>query len=142
MRLYLAGPVFTSAERSFNSQLKAALEKAGHEVWLPQEKLPRELNAAEIFHMNVDGIMWADVVVANMDGSDPDSGACWECGYAYGKKPIVVFRTDIRTGEDPTIAPYNLMLTESANIHLEVPWKAVSEVAERVNEALITVSHI
>lgn len=136
MRLYLAGPVFTSAERAFNSQLRDALEQAGHEVWLPQEKLPSKLNATEIFRMNLEGIKWADVVVANMDGPDPDSGACWECGYAYGKKTVVVFRTDIRTGEDPTIVPYNLMLTESANICLEVHWKTVSDVAQRVSNAL------
>ena len=28
-------------------------------------------------------IDWADMVVACMDGPDPDSGTAWECGYAH-----------------------------------------------------------
>src|ERR1700746_2240084 len=106
MNVYLAGPLFTAAERSFNSQLRDALESLGHKVWLPQEKQPNQLNAKELFRISVEGMTWADAIVANMDGPDPDSGTCWECGYAYQKKPVVIFRTDIRTGEDPTIAPY------------------------------------
>ena len=39
-----------------------------------------------------------DIVVANMDGSDPDSGTSWECGYAYRKKPVILFRADFRAG--------------------------------------------
>jgi nucleoside 2-deoxyribosyltransferase len=35
--------------------------------------------------------------MAMMDGPDPDSGTCWEVGYAYrSKKPIVQVRTDSR----------------------------------------------
>ena len=37
-------------------------------------------------------------VVANTDGPDPDSGTSWECGYAYRKKPVILFPTDFRTG--------------------------------------------
>jgi nucleoside 2-deoxyribosyltransferase len=85
---------------------------------------------AAIFEEDVRGIDWADVVVANMDGPDPDSGTCWECGYAYRKKPIVIFRTDFRVGyekrndahsaEEVGQAPYNLMLTESADLRLDL----------------------
>ena len=42
------------------------------------------------------GIDWADVLLGIMDGADPDSGTCWEVGYAYRKKPIVLVRTDLR----------------------------------------------
>ncbi len=59
-----------------------------------------------------------------MDGTDPNSGTCWECGYAYRKKAIIVFRTDFRGHQkilsdlpglaEHNQAPYNLMLTESA----------------------------
>ena len=37
MRIYLAGPLFTTAERDFNAALAAGLRALGHEVWLPQE---------------------------------------------------------------------------------------------------------
>src|SRR6266508_6190342 len=30
------------------------------------------------------GSIGAEVVVANMDGPDPDSGTCWECGSVWG----------------------------------------------------------
>ena len=136
MKIYLAGPLFTTAEREFNARLAGLLRRAQHEVWLPQEHEGRQLSAAQLFALDVAGIDGADVVVANMDGPDPDSGTCWECGYAYGKKPIVLFRTDFRVGEDPEKAPYNLMLTESATCHLRLPFADAAAVAEALLRAL------
>jgi nucleoside 2-deoxyribosyltransferase len=129
MKLYLAGPLFSTAEREFNAQLRNLLCAAGFEVRLPQETEPRENSAAAIFHKDVEGIDWCDVLVACMDGADPDSGTCWECGYAYGKKPVVLFRADFRTGEDPKFGPYNLMLTQSATACLYRPFRSVDELA-------------
>ncbi len=119
MKIYLAGPLFTSAERSFNERLRDLLESFGYKVWLPQEHEPRKRGAREIFLMDVKGLKSSDVVVANMDGPDPDSGTCWECGYAYKKKPIIVYRTDFRASGDTKTTAYNLMLTESADIRLD-----------------------
>ena len=91
--------------------------------------------ATEIFVKDVDGIDWADVVVANMDGPDPDSGTCWECGYAYRKKPVVVFRTDFRL--EGGLAPYNLMLTELATKVIKVPpFSDTCDVAALIHMAL------
>src|SRR5262245_47287539 len=111
MRIYLAGPLFTTAERDFNARLADRLRHLGHEVWLPQEREPRSATGKEIFLKDVEGIDWAEAVVANMDGPDPDSGTCWECGYAYRKKAILLFRTDFRAIEEGGKAPYNLMLS-------------------------------
>jgi nucleoside 2-deoxyribosyltransferase len=123
-KIYLAGPLFSLAEQSFNAALARFLERNGLEVWLPQEHEPREKTARSIFEMDVEAIDWADMVVACMDGPDPDSGTAWECGYAYAKgKPIVCFRTDFRVSGDTEGAPYNLMLTESATSRLEVPFR-------------------
>jgi nucleoside 2-deoxyribosyltransferase len=79
-----------------------------------------------------------DVVVANMDGADPDSGTCWESGYARRKKSIIVFRTDFRVGyeirgdahpaEQHDRVPYSLVLTESADVQLDLPFKSVEDV--------------
>ena len=96
MKIYLAGPLFSAAERNFNNELTRLLRNKGHEVWLPQEFEQRTMTANQIFAKDVEGIDWADVVVANMDGTDPDSGTSWECGYAYRKKPVILFRTDFR----------------------------------------------
>jgi nucleoside 2-deoxyribosyltransferase len=144
MKIYLAGPLFSSAERDFNARLAGLLRQRGIEVWLPQEAEQHAMSPRQIFEEDVRGIDWADVVVANMDGADPDSGTCWECGYAYRKKPIILFRTDFRSGyevreagnagHDP--APYNLMLTESADDRLDLPFKSAEDVATNIAQAL------
>lgn len=135
MRLYLAGPLFSTAERDFNDALARGLRQRGHEVWLPQEHEQRAKSAKEIFTEDVAGIDWAEAVVANMDGADPDSGTCWECGYAYGKKPVIVFRTDLRV-EHAGKAPYNLMLTEAATLRLDLAFTGMEEIAQRIDAAL------
>jgi nucleoside 2-deoxyribosyltransferase len=136
MRLYLAGPLFTTAEQEFNDRLAALLRKAGYEVWLPQEHEQRDKTAREIFLKDVEGVDWADVVVANMDGPDPDSGTCWECGYAYRKKPIVLYRTDFRAAHEPDKSAYNLMLTESADRMIDAAFADSATVAQKIDEAL------
>jgi hypothetical protein len=35
MKIYLAGPLFSAAERAFNALLAGRLRTAGHKVWLP-----------------------------------------------------------------------------------------------------------
>ena len=135
MKLYFAGPLFTTPERTWNAEVTAALRAAGHAVFLPQENEPGK-DAAGIFAADVGGIDWADGLVAIMDGPDPDSGTCWEVGYAYGvKKPIVLVRTDLRSmagngGE------YNPMLTQAATIRLDLPAASTTEVVGAVLEAL------
>ena len=135
MKLYFAGPLFTSPERIWNAEVTAALRAAGHEVFLPQENEPGK-NAAGIFAADKAGIDWADGLVAIMDGPDPDSGTCWEVGYAYGmKKSIVLVRTDFRSMAGNSGA-YNPMLTEAATIRLDLPAASTTEVVSAVLEAL------
>lgn len=113
MRIYLAGPLFSTAETMFNVEFAKYLRDLGHEVFLPQEHEQSKENPRAIFESDVAGIDWAEVIVGNLDGPDPDSGTCWELGYGYAKgKFIVVYRTDFRifAGSDPI----NLMMTESA----------------------------
>jgi nucleoside 2-deoxyribosyltransferase len=146
MKIYLAGPLFSAAERNFNHELTRLLRNNGHEVWLPQEFEQRTMTAKQIFAQDVEGIDWADVVVANMDGPDPDSGTSWECGYAYRKKPVILFRTDFRAGyklgdDPPRIgeqngAPYNLMLTEAASKRLDLPFADLDRIADSIDHVL------
>ena len=141
-KIYLAGPLFSLAEQSFNAELARFLEGEGFEVWLPQEHEPRSNTAQAIFAMDVEAIDRADMVVACMDGPDPDSGTAWECGYAYAKgKPIVCYRTDFRISGDPKGAPSNLMLSESATSRFEVPFRTKTPefyrlVLEHIRKAL------
>jgi len=127
-KIYLAGPLFSLAEQGFNAELARFLERQGFEVWLPQEHEPRDNTARAIFEMDVAAIDWADMLVACMDGADPDSGTAFECGYAYAKgKPIICYRSDFRVAGDAASAPYNLMLSESATARLEVPFRTTPD---------------
>ena len=135
MRIYFAGPLFTAAEHDWNATLAGALREAGHEVFLPQEQEPGK-DAAGIFATDVGGIDWAEILLAIMDGADPDSGTCWEVGYAFRKKPIVLVRTDLRRNEGSGGSGYNPMLTESATIRIDAVWASIDQVRREVLDAL------
>ncbi len=137
MRIYFAGPLFSAAERDWNASLAAELRGAGHEVFLPQEQEPGK-DAQGIFETDVGGIDRADGLVAIMDGADPDSGTSWEVGYAYRKKPIVLIRTDIRSGAGSGGAGYNAMLARSATIRIDAVAAAMDQVVREVLDALAT----
>ena len=135
MRLYFAGPLFTTPERTWNLEVTAALRGAGHEVFLPQEKEPGQ-DAAGIFAADKAGIDWADGLVAIMDGPAPDAGTCWEVGYAFGtKKSIVLVRTDFRVMEG-SAGEYNPMITQAATIRLDLPASSTAEVVSAILETL------
>ena len=136
MRIYFAGPLFTSAEREWNARLRDRLVAAGHEVFLPQEQEVNNRTPERTFQADVTAVDWSEGLVAIMDGEDPDSGTCWEVGYAYAKgKPIVMIRTDFRSWDQPG-DPYNLMLTQSATLRYELPIADLDTVATTVLGAL------
>ena len=135
MKLYFAGPLFTTPERTWNAEVAAALRAARHEVFLPHEKEPGK-DAAGIFAADVGGIDRADGLVAIMDGPEPDAGTCWEVGYAYGvKKPIVLVRTDLRSMAGRA-GEYTPMLTQAATIRLDLPAASTTEVVSAGLDAL------
>jgi len=137
IKIYWAGPLFTAAERQWNVSMTEKLESLGYFVWLPQEKEPREKTAYSIFAIDKEGIDWADVVIAVMDGPDPDSGTCWECGYAFGtNKPVINLRTDFRNNGDIDDAKINLMLHASARVNVNVPFQSDYQIIEFLHKAL------
>jgi len=135
MKLYFAGPLFSAAERDWNVALATALRAAGHEIFLPQEQEPGK-DAAGIFATDVGGIDWADGLLAIMDGPDPDSGTSWEVGHAYGKKPILLVRTDIRWLRSSGDSGYNPMLTEAATLRLDLKAASMERVTDEVLAAI------
>jgi nucleoside 2-deoxyribosyltransferase len=137
MKLYLAGPLFTTPEREWNVRLAGRLEAAGHAVFLPQAHAAPEPTGAAIFRKDLGGLDWAEGVVAIMDGPDPDSGTAWECGYAYAKgKPVVLFRSDFRRSGDVLGIPYNAMLIGAADVHIEIDLAPLDVAADAIIEAL------
>ena len=106
MKVFIAGPLFSQAEREYNLKVDEGLREQGFETFLPQrdagkldELLIKEGERAyrTIFERDLKGLDWADVVVAILDGTDVDSGTAFEVGYSFAKgKPVVGLKTDMR----------------------------------------------
>lgn len=114
--IYLAAPLFTAAEQAFNAGIAARLRDAGYVVMVPQDFcLPHagpSPDFASIHRACMDHLARATLVVAVLDGADPDSGTCFEAGWACARGiPIIGIRTDLRPGEDGGLP--NCMLTRS-----------------------------
>ena len=119
-RVYLAAPLFSEAERTFNAAVARLLKANLFEVHLPQEagddSDARDTREQErLFLLNKKALEDADIVVAIIDGADADSGTAWEMGYAFARgKPVIALRTDFRRiGHHEQV---NLMLEQSAEI--------------------------
>ena len=112
--IYVAGPLFTEAEIQFNQAIAAELLSAGYSVYLPQAECAGTSDPKELFNRCMMGLDGAALVVVILDGTDADSGSCFEMGYAYARElPIVGIRTDFRgSGEHMGL---NLMLTNSCD---------------------------
>lgn len=119
MKIYFAGPLFTQAERLWNRRLADELRKLDPslEILLPQDAAAGAvengtINFRTLFQGCIQGIAGSDVVVANLDGGDSDSGTSFECGYAFAiAKPVLGVRTDLRVSEDRGL---NAMLSQSS----------------------------
>jgi len=108
-RIYIAGPLFSKAEREYNEHLSEYLENLGFETFLPQRdghKLSellangtaKSFAMEKIFKRDINELQKSDVVIFVMDGRVPDEGACVEVGYTYALgKECVGLKTDPRT---------------------------------------------
>ncbi len=99
MLIYLAGPLFSEAERSYNESLTRRLEERGFHVFLPQrdgverDKTPYAAMSPEerrlaMFELNEAKIMGANVFLFVLDGRVPDEGACVELGIAHTQRRL------------------------------------------------------
>ncbi len=133
-RIYLAAPLFSEAERQYNSSIAALLKEQSFRVHLPQDigdsSASRDKEGhAHIFEENLNALRETDIVVAIIDGADADSGTAWEMGYAsaLGKR-IIALRTDFRqVGHHERV---NLMLEQSSTVV-----SSVKESMETLNSA-------
>jgi nucleoside 2-deoxyribosyltransferase len=106
--IYLAGPLFSNAERQWNVKLRNHIEQvAGFKVLLPQEMCMGlnpanngDEDALKLFRICEKGVRDADIILAVLDNADVDSGTAWEVGYARGiGKKVIGVRTDFRLCE-------------------------------------------
>ena len=147
-KVYIAGPLFTQAERQWNVALAAKLSGLGYDVILPQERARRMIieeknfNPRLLFEHAIQSLRECDVVLAILDGPDPDSGTSWECGYAFAiAKNVIGVRTDIRRGgDDPKNV--NLMLSNCVESIIDASsfTEDVNELAKRIDENLASLN--
>ena len=97
----MAGPLFNEGDRYSNQLNSDALRKEGFTTFLPQEvvidKDSSQLVKAACFYMDFKAINECDIVVANCNGIEIDSGTAAEIGLCYGlKKQIYLYKSDVR----------------------------------------------
>ena|SRR5258708_4738870 len=117
-RLYFAAPLFSEAERSFNSKAAAALADE-FQIYLPQQDgelivdLVREGRTDSearrlVFERDIVAIRNSDIVLIVLDGRSVDEGATFELGFAYALgKRCFGLQTDprrlLQSGNNPMI---------------------------------------
>ena len=125
MRVYLAGPLFSAAERRFQASLRdrlnavpgvRALWPGDFFVGLDMARLG-EGAKEHIFRGCRDELDACDLVVACLDGTQVDDGTAWELGYAFARGlPVWGLRTDFRRAGDTDQSLVNCMVEVSGMI--------------------------
>jgi nucleoside 2-deoxyribosyltransferase len=106
MQIYLAGPLFSEAERHWLDRFAQRLRSEGFDCFVPHEHFDAlaELTPAEVFRVDAGGVRSANVLVAWLDGPVVDDGTACEIGMfaelVAGGDPryrgIVAIVTDLR----------------------------------------------
>lgn len=106
MRLYVAGPLFSDAERSWLDDLAARLRAEGFDCFVPHENFPElaDVTLEQVYRIDSEGLRSANALVAWLDGPIVDDGTACEIGMfaelvrSGGEhyRGIVAITTDIR----------------------------------------------
>ena len=143
-KVYLAGPLFSSAKRYWNLKLSEELKRLvpNLKIFLPQIECEEEMNNnppdfERVAQICLNGVKSSDIILAVLDGADSDSGTCFECGFAYAiNKPIITLRTDPRKCEDGNL---NAMLSRTATTNIFILDTDPGKIAEEVVKAISSV---
>lgn len=140
MRVYLAGPLFTLAERRFMAHLRDLVGGlAGVEpVWpgdlFSADELASLGNRAKhhIFYGCMEALAGCDLIVAVLDGPAVDDGTAWEAGYAYARDmPAWGLRTDFRNAGETGQSLVNCMIECSCEALFREPEALLEALARR-----------
>jgi nucleoside 2-deoxyribosyltransferase len=129
VKIYLAGPLFTEAERTYLEALAVEWEALGFECFVPHRQHLTSLDPDTVFATDVAGVRSANVLVAWLDGPVIDDGTAAEIGIfselcrtdPTTHRGIVGLVTDWRTmrrREGGTVADgLNLFVTGAIRAH-------------------------
>ena len=106
MRLYVAGPLFSEAERTWLDSLASRLRADGFDCFVPHENFPElaDVTLELVYRIDTEGLRSANALVAWLDGPIVDDGTACEIGMfaelarSGGEhyRGIVAITTDIR----------------------------------------------
>ncbi|HSX23173.1 MAG TPA: nucleoside 2-deoxyribosyltransferase, partial [Gaiellaceae bacterium] len=82
MRLYVAGPLFSEAERSWLDGLAARLRAEGFDCFVPHENVLQsaDITVDLVYGIDTEGLRSANALVAWVDGPMCDDGTACEIG--------------------------------------------------------------
>lgn len=144
MKIYLAGPLFTQADRDFLDACAQKIEAVGIECFVPHRQQLDSLDPDTVYAVDVAGVRGANAVVAWLDGPVIDDGTACEIGIfaeLCRREPtvyvgIIGLVTDWRTmrrREAGTVADgLNLFVTGAIRAHGEIVYDL-----DRVVEVLV-----
>jgi hypothetical protein len=106
MRLYVAGPLFSEAERSWLDLFAVRLRAEGFECFVPHEHFAElaDVTVEDVYRIDLEGLRSADALVAWLDGAMVDDGTACEIGMfaelvrsdSDRYRGIVAIATDLR----------------------------------------------
>ena len=82
LRIYVAGPLFSDAERAWLDGLAATLRAEGFECFVPHEHFDQvaELTPEEVYRVDGEGLRSSNALLAWLDGPMIDDGTAAEIG--------------------------------------------------------------
>ncbi len=142
LRIYLAGPLFSEAERAWLDQVAARLRAEGHECFVPHEETASltEFTSRLIYALDGDGLRSANVLVAWLDGLAVDDGTACEVGIfaelvrsgGPQYRGIVGIVTDLRLQRRRSVVPgdgLNLFVAGAIEASGSICWSVDAAVA-------------
>src|SRR3989344_6398185 len=103
MKVYIAGPLCTEAERKFLEYIDLMCKKLGLKTFLPHRDcgLWKSMkDVKKIAYGDLKGFENCNFLIANLNGFNIGAGTAWEMGYAYSKGiPIIALKTDRKLAE-------------------------------------------
>ena len=142
MRIYVAGPLFSQAERDWLDVLAARLRREGLDPFVPHEHFDAltELTPDEVYRVDGEGLRASNALLAWLDGPMVDDGTAAEIGafaelVATGDpqyRGIVGLVTDLRLERRRGNAPgdgMNLFVDRRDPLRGRVCWSVEEAVA-------------
>ena len=148
MKIYLAGPLFSNAERAFLDTVAARLRSEGFDVFVPHEQFAEQkfmrseggAAADEVYAVDLAGVMGANAVLAWLDGTQIDDGTAVEIGIfsrlaaqdPARHKGIIGLSTDMRVARRKGLVPgdgINLFVAGAIRASGSIVWSLDEAVA-------------